>query len=456
MNNNNKKPLIIRPCDICTQALGTELIASDYFIANNLVGEEYELVKNNLNFLNNKINKKFNHDAKILQTLKNKINKFKKDYQIWVLPYQSQDSIWKLCLEQGWQRAFVSPSLVDKLENKNKLISLFGQENFLIPGEILDPKKFDFKKLQNKYGKKIVLQISRKKGKQFSGGKGTFFIETENELQNIIKAQTEKVDFKINKYIKGDSLGVNACVTQTGVLVTNFWMQIISPKNISLGSTVFQGTDFSSTKNYSPIVNKQIQKITIKVANKLKKVGFRGIFGLDFLFEFKTNKIYLMEINPRLAGTTSIMHYFYEKIGAPALLDFHLKTFRQEQITKSELVKAQNFLSKPIQGSQFLLRSLETTTMQIKKAPLPGIYVWDSKKNRLRFLRSGWNPLHLQTKKEFLVYAIVPKDYHLSSQGQMCRLVSWSGALAGDSYHLNKEFLQIAKYLYKQFKFEKV
>jgi biotin carboxylase len=42
---------------------------------------------------------------------------------------------------------------------------------------------------------------------------------------------------------------------------------------------------------------------------------FRGMFGIDFVVDYDTFDLYLMEVNPRMTGSTTISYYTYQAEG---------------------------------------------------------------------------------------------------------------------------------------------
>lgn len=447
-----KTPLFIRSCNISTLPLGINLISYQYLIANNLNGKEFQKIKSKLNFVNQETTNKKQSSAKTLFAPEKLIDKLAQKHKIWIMPYRSTYSLWNLCTQKKWNKAFIHPSLFQKLEDKSNLKNLFKNTDFLIPSENLTKSKYIWEEISKKWSTKFIIQIIKHNKKPISGGKGTFFVNNKKDFEKALTNTTPKDTIKITKLIEGDSLSINGCIYNNEILLTNFWCQIIGPKECSTHESAYNGGDFSSSKKYSPSTKQKIIEISNKIGKKLISLGYQGIFNLDFILENSSKKIYLIEINARLSGSTGILDYFHHINGIPPLLDYHVKSFLKENVQKKTLAAHKKLFLTKINGSQIIMRSLESKTVKIIRSPHSGIYQWNQKNNCLKFLRNGWNPNQLK-KDEILIYGIAPEKYILEPHERVANIVSLKRALGKDSYHLNKISKKIVRYLYKQFKF---
>jgi len=56
-------------------------------------------------------------------------------------------------------------------------------------------------------------------------------------------------------------------------------------------------------------------------------MGYKGIFGLDFVLDEKTNKLYIIECNPRLLGSFPTLNMVQLLNNEPLILAFHILEF---------------------------------------------------------------------------------------------------------------------------------
>ncbi|MGL1931001.1 MAG: ATP-grasp domain-containing protein [Desulfotalea sp.] len=113
-----------------------------------------------------------------------------------------------------------------------------------------------------------------------------------------IKAKfTEDTEYTVTRYIEHDHdptvLGVVA--NENEVYIAGIADQIIVDGNRFVGSRF-------PTRSSEEHQDK-LKEITVAIGKEMAKGGYRGIFGCDYLIDFKGN-IYFLEINARKQGTT--------------------------------------------------------------------------------------------------------------------------------------------------------
>ncbi len=88
------------------------------------------------------------------------------------------------------------------------------------------------------------------------------------------------------------------------------------------GNELFSGS-------LTPAICRQAQDYTLKFAEQLRKVGYRGYFDLDYLIDRQTGQLYLSEINPRISGATPLTsHSAFTAEHIPLFL-FHVLEFSE-------------------------------------------------------------------------------------------------------------------------------
>lgn len=136
-------------------------------------------------------------------------------------------------------------------------------------------------------------------------GDGTILVNTREELAFIQEKFPERMA-RLTNFISGPSFTVNAIVSKDKILMANISYQItgLQPFTDNQFSTI--GNDWGFAKKF---LNErdlhQIQTIVGDIGNKLQKDGWKGLFGVDFVMEEKSRKIYLIEINARQPASTT-------------------------------------------------------------------------------------------------------------------------------------------------------
>lgn len=130
-------------------------------------------------------------------------------------------------------------------------------------------------------------------------GDGTMLIKTPEELSSIQEKFPERMA-RLSSFITGPSFTVNVVIATNKILMGNVSYQItgLQPFTDNEFSTI--GNDWGyahKTLNQKDLEN--IQTIVRDLGIKLQKDGWKGLFGVDFIMDEKSRKIYLIEINAR-------------------------------------------------------------------------------------------------------------------------------------------------------------
>lgn len=446
----NKPPIFIRPTNIPSLPLGIDLIPWDFRVLSNMGGAEKKILQPHFHFIKNSPASKTRDTATLVTSAEKEINKLKKKFDVWLLPFQSSEGLWKLCKKNGWKPAFNHPKLAHKLESKNNLKKFFAGEDFLIPSKNYSKKEAIFSKLKKKWGETFIAQHISKSGLPPSGGKSTFLIKSEADFEKFLTLVKANDVIRISKFLTGNSLSMNGCIVADKLFAGNPFLQLIGIPEADLHVAGYCGFDLDMRKKLSQKANSAAKNIMQKVAQKLIEYGYQGYFGIDLLLEEKTKKVYLLEINPRMVGSIGLMNYAQKKARSPSLLEHHIRAFLGENISKLEHSQQQKILNNRLSGSRTLIRQQENESKIVTKSPQSGIY--EITKDGLRFSRPAWNPTQLKKSNEVLVYGLAPRMSHTKTGSRIANIFSWQ-SVAKSSYQLKPKFAKAARWLYRQFEF---
>lgn len=215
---------------------------------------------------------------------------------------------------------------------------------YLIPAVIGVLGELNYRQLTEKLGGIFVVQFGHG-----WAGKTTFIISQEKEFADL-KEQFAFTKVKTGKFIRGFTVLNNCCIYQGKIFVSQPAIQIDRVAQLSDKPTVTCGRQWP----VKFIDNKQIEtikKISEKVGNLMHKNGFAGFFGIDFLVEEATGKIYLSEVNPRLTASSAFFTLLEEASGNIPLLVYHLASFLGKTLPlpkeTSSIIGSQIILRKP-------------------------------------------------------------------------------------------------------------
>lgn len=381
-----------------------------------------------------------------------------------ILIHKPSKKMERVCRQNNW-RLIANPTCFGKalFENKinfRKILEELGLP--AAPGKIIRLDNLHYGHLINSYGLPFVIQHPGR-----GGGKGTFFIhnieefnlalrkikhapsDAEEELSKEKKAPDEVI---VTRFIQGTSPSLTGCITRHGILSTNLQHQVLDiPQlyNPEKGSGLFCGHDWTASR-FSEKISKQSYEYTDKIGQYFKKHGYKGIFGLDFILDQKTDKLYLVECNPRLLGSFPTIIMAQIRNNEPPILAFHALEFLEADY-QVDIEAINQLIRRNKTGSQMILHNLTGRWTKNHCELKAGVY--RLKNNRLIYLRPGYDLKHLQNEEEFLLADGVPfKKSHFSPNRRLCRVLSLHQVLDENNYkQLNPWARQVAETVYQSF-----
>ncbi|MEK7510366.1 MAG: ATP-grasp domain-containing protein [Patescibacteria group bacterium] len=245
-----------------------------------------------------------------------------------------------------------------------------------------------------------------------SGEQGTFFIRNEDDwhvAHEILSADQRYKKIQISPFIEGPSVSMLGCITHLGVLTSTLQLQLIDvPEALhgQLPTGVFLGHDWGF-RSWGEKAEKNTQKIVESVGEHLAKKGFKGIFGIDLIYDQKSDEIFPLECNPRFTGALpvySLMIMLANEI--PPLEFFHIMThlgitedfdfaFVNEKLKERRAV---SHISLTPKGAY-----------EMKIAFASGVYSYSAANNALRYERPGAFLWDIKEESEFIMIDSMPR-----------------------------------------------
>lgn len=259
----------------------------NYLIVNKtIVGEREKLGEENIIYLEDyeDLNKEFSESRGIKRLVQRLI---KKQDRVFILLFTSSF----LNLDDSKVQVLgPKPQIATKFDNKIEHIKLFNRLN-LPRNEVRIYPSLKQLTSHEKYPYYISAAYT-------SGGHESGPIHTKEDLDDFkkkLRGVNKSNLFLAAKLIEQVKLSpnVNAIVYGKGKT------EIICLSDQVLNGNVYLGNIYPSkmdSASRTAIVN-----VTKKVGNYLSKIGYRGIFGLDFIIDSK-NRLYTVDLNPRRQG----------------------------------------------------------------------------------------------------------------------------------------------------------
>lgn len=153
------------------------------------------------------------------------------------------------------------------------------------------------------------------------GGTKTYIVKSANNLRDVKQNNKPYEICIISPYIKQSiSLNIHLLCSKKGPIIFPYSTQIIKPHNNCL---LYVGSDF--TRRYNVEIEQKIFDISTFIGNKLCKMGYMGIVGIDFLLA--NNILYFIEINPRFQGSTKILNIWLKENKYPSIYKMNFDIF---------------------------------------------------------------------------------------------------------------------------------
>ena len=477
---NQHQPLIFGAGVYAFDRLGMEKIISDYRIIalrhsldTKLIGEDIKILSlekgmgtkhikepRNATTVISRMPKVKEYIEKIVRKNPNRPGPF-------IIVYKPSTKMERACEENGW-KLIANPFRFGKklLENKIKFREILQEIGIPVPaGKISSIDKLHYGHLMNKYGLPFVIQHPTR-----GGGKGTFFVNNhadfDEALEKLNPVWNEDDEHNIKEidkvivaqFIKGPSPSIAGCVTRHGILTTSLQHQVLDiPElyNPEKGSGLFCGHDWTSSR-FPESVSRQAYEYTKKIGEHFRNLGYKGNFGLDFVLNKKNNELYAVECNPRLVATLPTSNMAQILNNEVPILACHVLEFLGTDY-QMDIEAINKSMRQEKEGAHMFIRNLTGRWARNHHQLKAGIYKLTSK-NKIKYLRPGYDLCHLKNNKEFLLADGVPlKKSHFSPNRRLCRVLTLNPILDETDYKkLNPWARQVIESVYRAFQMKPV
>lgn len=272
-------------------------------------------------------------------------------------------------------------------------------------------------------------------------GNTTFFISTEADFRPYARQIASQPLVKIMRRIHCRQVTIEGCVTRHGILVGPLMTELIGFEELTpyrggwCGNEIFAGT---SSPALPTEIRQQAQQATLAIGEQLKREGYWGYFGLDFLLDQESGELYLGEMNPRITGATPLTSQAALDRHVPPLLAYHLLEGLQvdyrmdvEQFNQ-EWLRAEQLTS----WSQMIIEHTGETADRVTHVPPSGIWRMGTG-GSLHFSRPAFQMQAIADESEALLLRTVDAG-HTPAKGNCIGRLITQGRLLTDEYELNE------------------
>ncbi len=154
-------------------------------------------------------------------------------------------------------------------------------------------------------------------------GHTTFFIASHDDWQKHAEEIIAEAEVKVMKRVRVRGSALEACVTRHGTIVGPLMTELVGFKELTPYRGGWCGNEVNADA-FPREVRAEARRATVAFGEELRKMGYRGYFELDFLYDQDTLDLYLGEVNPRITGASAMTNLSaFAHSDAPLFL-FHL------------------------------------------------------------------------------------------------------------------------------------
>lgn len=291
-----------------------------------------------------------------------------------------------LISELGFVQLGNSSQLNESFENKLNLSDLLFDKNSsdLLPSRIDILNKLTYKNLADEFNLPFVVQFGHG-----WAGKTTFFVTNEKDFTSL-SAKYPFTKVKVTKFTEGFTVLNNCCIIQDKILVSSPAVQIDGIDKLCTKKQITCGRQWPVAFLNKQQVN-NINSLSQIIGQTMKQKGYKGYFGVDFLIENKSGKVYISEINARLTASSAFYTRLEHGKDLTPLMAYHIGSFLNIDMPVNNQPETE------IQGSQIILKN---KNYNIKLKQNIGVYKIDSE-NEAKYQRNAYSPENL-SQDEFI------------------------------------------------------
>ncbi len=294
-------PVIYVTRDI-ERALGINPDTEGYFIISNNTDFAKHVAEGKKNILLAQDNR-LNSTADLLKSdfVKAFINEIENPS---ILVFKTTPQIEKICAENNWKLLNPPAEVSSKIEEKISQVKVFESlKDLFLKYEVAKCKDINWN------GEKFILQFNYS-----HTGSGTVLIDKKEKLDELKEKFPER-EARISNFIEGPLFTNNNAISGEDLLIGNVSYQITGLKYFADRPFSTIGNDFGLAKKLLTPTNLEYFKLIVKsAAEELKKLGWKGLFGVDVVMDEKTGKMYLIEVNARQPASTTFESYLQNKL----------------------------------------------------------------------------------------------------------------------------------------------
>ncbi len=290
------------------------------------------------------------------------------DSWIWVAPRRCA-SLEAFGRQNGVRTASPPADLCHWLNHKANFFSGLDAVGLpRLPGEWMSLAGGRFSELEARFGGSFVVQAPR--GVQ---GSGTAIIHSAVDFHAALSRLGADGNSWVAPYAGGLSLNINAFVMERRTAVSYPSVQLVGLPMLNVRPGGYCGNDFTASAMLPPGVVNDACEQAERLGGWLSSLGYRGIFGLDLVYEAEAGRLHAVDLNPRWQGSTLLETQAMLRKGRIPLAAAEL-AYQCGALSETEVVPLLDEFRQPVEGSQLLLHAAGPESVEVAEPLQPGIY----------------------------------------------------------------------------------
>lgn len=293
-----------------------------------------------------------------------------------------------------------------------------------LPGLWSRLSELRYRELCASVGAQVVAQKARG-----ASGSGTAFIRSERGLQEAGQTLGDEIVW-VAPEVRGPSINLNAVVLDRNVVAGCPNIQLVGLEMLQSRPGMYCGNDFTTAATLAPAVLTDVREQAVRFGGWLRTLGYRGLFGLDFMADSASGRSYIVDLNPRWQGSTAVSTQAEARAGRLPLAAAEV-AWRLGVLDESEIVSLADQFFAPLKASQMSLRWATPNWSLVTGELTPGVY---SSGPELEFRRPGIRLEDIDEPSEVLVTGAVPSPgYRVGPEAHLLRVYAEQSVVGLDS-----------------------
>ena len=337
----------------------------------------------------------------------------------------------------GWRVALPPARLRRHLDSKVTTTELGDRAGVPSVPNVLAPVRSyaELRRAAGHLGADLVVQLP-----YGNSGATTFFVSSEADYAPHAAAIAAQPAVKVMRRIRCRQATIEGCVTRHGTLAGPLQTELVGLPQLTPLPGGWCGNELVAgpAGPFAPATVRQALDGVAAIGAELRRAGYWGVFGLDFLLDVESGELYLGELNPRITGATPLTSQAALDEGLPPLLAFHLLEALGADYAIDVAAYNQRWLDRAAATgwSQLIVEHLAPQPALVGTAPAAGAWRLEDA-GAARFLRPILAPQDLAGDDEVFAMPTVQAGQVAPPGYSLIRLLM-RGRAMGDDWALNE------------------